>query len=55
MVKVGQKPICLKQEAPGFALNRLQYNIINSSWDLVKQGILSPGDVDDLVKQGILS
>ena len=48
MIEVGQKPICLKREVPGFALNRVQYSIINSCWDLVEQGIVAPSDIDDL-------
>lgn len=53
MVEVGQKPICLKREVRGFALNRVQYAIINSSWDLVQQGIVSPSDADDLMVYGL--
>ena len=53
MIKVGQKPICLKREVVGFALNRVQYAIINCSWDLVEQGIVSPSDADDLMVYGL--
>ncbi|XP_075262053.1 lambda-crystallin-like [Convolutriloba macropyga] len=53
MDKVGQKPICLKKEVDGFALNRVQYTVINSSWKLVRDGILSPEDVDKLMLYGL--
>ncbi|XP_063727770.1 lambda-crystallin-like [Symsagittifera roscoffensis] len=53
MLFVGQKPICLKKEADGFALNRVQYAVINSSWNLVKDGILDPEDVDSVMVYGL--
>lgn len=50
---VGQKPICLQKEVDGFALNRVQYAVINSSWNLVKDGVLSPEDVDKVMLYGL--
>ena len=38
MSTVGQKPVLLNREIDGFALNRIQYAVINESWRLV-QGI----------------
>ena len=38
MSTVGQKPVLLNREVDGFALNRIQYAVINESWRLV-QGI----------------
>lgn len=31
---IGQSPVTLKYETPGFALNRMQYAIINESWNM---------------------
>ncbi|KAK7107427.1 lambda-crystallin homolog [Littorina saxatilis] len=53
MEKVGQSPITLRKEVPGFALNRIQYAIINECWDMLKQGILSPEDIDKVMKDGL--
>lgn len=36
MRKVGQSPVTLKSEVPGFALNRIQYSIINECWNMFK-------------------
>ena len=36
MEKVGQSPVTLKKEVPGFALNRIQYAIINECWNMLK-------------------
>ena len=36
MSTVGQKPVLLNREIDGFALNRIQYAVINESWRLVQ-------------------
>lgn len=33
---VGQAPVTLSKECPGFALNRIQYSIINECWCMYK-------------------
>lgn len=38
--KIGQKPINLKQEVPGFAVNRIQYAILNEAFNLVKDDLI---------------
>uniref|UniRef100_A0A0N5B090 L-gulonate 3-dehydrogenase n=1 Tax=Syphacia muris TaxID=451379 RepID=A0A0N5B090_9BILA len=50
---LGQKPIQVRKEVPGFALNRIQYAIIEESWRLVQSGVLTPEDVDTVVKEGL--
>ena len=37
MAKIGQKPVLLNREIDGFALNRIQYAVINESWRLVER------------------
>ena len=34
MEEIGQSPVSLKRECPGFALNRLQYACINEAWNM---------------------
>lgn len=46
MQQVGQKPVNLKQEVPGFAVNRVQYAILNECFNLVKSNLISPEDID---------
>ena len=36
MVKIGQAPIVLKKEIPGFVLNRMQFAIVAECYRLVK-------------------
>lgn len=36
MSEIGQKPVVLKKEIDGFALNRIQYALINECWRMVK-------------------
>lgn len=36
MSEIGQKPVILKKEIDGFALNRIQYALINECWRMVK-------------------
>ena len=36
MKKIGQSPVTLSREVPGFALNRIQYAIINECWSMYK-------------------
>lgn len=36
MSEIGQVPVTLKKEIDGFALNRMQYAIINEAWRLVQ-------------------
>ncbi|KAK7492013.1 hypothetical protein BaRGS_00016677 [Batillaria attramentaria] len=47
MVRLGQAPIVMKKEIPGFVLNRMQFAIFSESWRLVRDGIV---DVDGLNK-----
>ncbi|XP_071113774.1 lambda-crystallin-like [Haliotis cracherodii] len=51
--EVGQSPVTLNKEVPGFALNRIQYAIINECWDMVKSGVLSPSDIDRVMYDGL--
>merc|ERR1719510_2366406 len=51
--EVGQKPVSMTRELPGFVLNRLQYRIINEAWDLVASGAVSAQDLDVVMKDGL--
>ncbi|XP_014279515.1 lambda-crystallin homolog [Halyomorpha halys] len=53
MEKIGQSPVVLSKELPGFALNRIQYVILNECWHLVNDGILSVEDVDKVMSEGL--
>ncbi|XP_018897308.1 lambda-crystallin homolog [Bemisia tabaci] len=53
MEEIGQSPVTLTKEVPGFALNRIQYAILNECWHLVSDGILSVQDVDRVMSEGL--
>jgi len=53
MIEIGQKPVVLKKEMPGFALNRIQYALIDECWRMVKDGIMSLEDVDTSMCEGL--
>lgn len=53
MEEIGQTPVTLSREIEGFALNRIQYAILNESWNLVKDGILSVADIDKVMSEGL--
>lgn len=53
MDEVGQKPVVLLKEVSGFALNRLQYAVLQEAFRLVHDGIMSPDDVDTVVSDGL--
>jgi len=53
MKEIGQAPVSLGHELPGFALNRLQYALLHESWRLLSDGVLSAEDLDAVVTQGL--
>uniref|UniRef100_D3TM79 3-hydroxyacyl-CoA dehydrogenase n=3 Tax=Glossina morsitans morsitans TaxID=37546 RepID=D3TM79_GLOMM len=53
MEEIGQKPVTLSREIEGFALNRIQYAIINEVWRLVEAGILNVKDIDSVMSDGL--
>ncbi|KAF8778636.1 Lambda-crystallin like protein [Argiope bruennichi] len=40
MIDIGQKPVVLNKEVPGFALNRVQYALLNECWRMYRDGML---------------
>ncbi|KAG4066332.1 hypothetical protein HA402_000556 [Bradysia odoriphaga] len=53
MEEIGQKPVSLSREIEGFALNRIQYSILNEVWRLVSDGILNVKDIDTVMSDGL--
>jgi len=53
MSEVGQGPVSLSKEVPGFVLNRMQYSLLNECWRLIRDGIVSPQDLDVVMKDGM--
>lgn len=53
MTEIGQKPVSLSREIEGFALNRVQYAILNECWRLVEDKILDVKDIDVVMSEGL--
>ena len=53
MQNIGQSPVVLHKELPGFLLNRLQYALLAEAFRLVDDGCASPEDVDLCIKDGL--
>ena len=50
---VGQVPVSLSREVPGFVLNRIQYQILNECWRLVADKVVDVKDLDVVMKDGL--
>jgi len=53
MAEVGQQPVSMTRELPGFILNRMQYALLNECWRLIRDGITTPQDLDVVMKDGM--
>ncbi|MFO1090648.1 MAG: 3-hydroxyacyl-CoA dehydrogenase [Hyphomicrobiales bacterium] len=53
MHDVGQSPVVLHKEIPGFVLNRLQAAVISEAMHLVAEGVISPDDLDCTMRDGL--
>ncbi|XP_060811185.1 lambda-crystallin homolog isoform X1 [Bombus pascuorum] len=53
MTEIGQTPVVFSREIDGFALNRIQYAILNEAWRLVADGVLSAKDMDAVMSEGL--
>ncbi|MGE0753406.1 MAG: 3-hydroxyacyl-CoA dehydrogenase NAD-binding domain-containing protein [Variibacter sp.] len=52
MLAVGQHPVILRSEIAGFALNRILGAMVNECFALIRDGVVSPEDVDPLITEG---
>ena len=53
LTNLGQKPVILRKQVDGFALNRLQYPVINAAWQMYKNGVMSVEDLDTVMVHGL--
>ncbi|MCO6416310.1 3-hydroxyacyl-CoA dehydrogenase [Siccirubricoccus sp. KC 17139] len=53
MGRVGQVPVVAFKETRGFVLNRLQAALVAEAFRMVRDGVMSPEDVDRCVKDGL--
>lgn len=50
--EVGQVPVLVRSERPGFVMNRLQVAVLTEMFAVVRDGLMSPADVDALIRDG---
>lgn len=50
---VGQKPVLVKKDVPGFILNRIQFSVLREAMYIVDNGIADIEDVDNVLKYGL--
>lgn len=53
MEAVGQVPVTLRKEVPGFVMNRMQIAAVNEAMSLVADGVMDPDDVDRTMRYSI--
>ena len=53
MDSIGQTPITMKKEVPGFIVNRLQVALLNEAFALLEDDCISPGDIDKAITEGL--
>ncbi|MBP2551423.1 3-hydroxyacyl-CoA dehydrogenase [Neorhizobium galegae] len=53
MQSVGQAPVVVTREIPGFILNRLQGALLDEAWSLFDQGYATAEDIDKTIKHGL--
>jgi len=52
MQAIGQAPVLVKREQPGFVMNRLQGALLTEMFRVIEDGLMSPEDVDLLISDG---
>jgi len=47
---LGKWPVYVKQDIPGYLLNRLQFALLREAFHLIEAGIVTPADLDRLIQ-----
>jgi 3-hydroxyacyl-CoA dehydrogenase len=53
LLNAGMRPICVRRELEGFVLNRLQGALLREAYCLVRDGIATVDEVDQVVRDGL--
>ncbi|CPQ30541.1 3-hydroxyacyl-CoA dehydrogenase [Bordetella pertussis] len=53
MRSLGQHPVRIRKEIPGFVLNRLQGALLMEMFRVIADDVISPADADALISQGL--
>ena len=52
MRALGQKPLLVRREQPGFVMNRMQGALLLEMMRVVEEGLMEPDDVDSIIRDG---
>ena len=52
MRALGQKPLLVRSEQPGFVMNRMQGALLLEMMRVVEEGVMEPEDVDSIIRDG---
>ena len=52
MRALGQKPLLVRREQPGFVMNRMQGALLLEMMRVVEEGLMEPEDVDSIIRDG---
>jgi len=52
MRRIGKHPVLMRKEVPGFVANRLQAAMLREAFHLVELGVVSAGEIDEVVTEG---
>ena len=52
--RLGREVVFLKQDAPGFVVNRIQYAMLREAIHIVEEGIADPADIDRALRFSIM-
>jgi 3-hydroxyacyl-CoA dehydrogenase len=53
MKRCGMRPVLVRREVEGFVFNRLQGAMLREAYCLVRDGVISAGELDDVVRFGL--
>ena len=51
---LGREVVCLKQDVPGFVVNRIQYAMLREAVHIVEQGAADPAEIDRALRFSIM-
>jgi len=51
--RIGKRPVLVRKDVPGFAMNRLQFAVFREALHLVETGVLSAEDLDQTMSYGL--
>ena len=51
--QIGKRPLRLRQELPGFLVNRMQVALMREVWDLLERGVADAAEIDEALRASV--